>query len=121
MIAFSLLMNKISTKLVHPVRNFEITKKTKYRQIKKLILLSFSSRLKYVYTYYVYLHFVQEREVLHVLRRAVPGHHLQHHDEEEDPLLHRQHHHPLHGDLIPHRPHVLLTFGQRRKGLSSYF
>lgn len=53
---------------------------------------------------------LQEREVLHVLRRAVPGHHVQHHDAEEDAVLHRQHYYPLHGDLVPHSPHFLLAF-----------
>ena len=35
----------------------------------------------------------QERQVLHVLRGALPRHHLQHHHEEEDAVLHGDHHH----------------------------
>ena len=32
----------------------------------------------------------QKCEVLHLLRRTLPGHHLQHHHEEEDLVLHGQ-------------------------------
>ena len=59
---------------------------------------------------------LQKREILHLLRRAVPGHHVQHHDAPQDPLLHREHYHPLHGHLLPHCTHFLPALGQRREG-----
>lgn len=45
-----------------------------------------------------------------MLRRAVPGHHIQHHDAEKNAVLHSEHHHPLYGHLLSYRPHILPAF-----------
>ena len=58
----------------------------------------------------------EECQVLHVLWRALPGHHLQHHNAEEDAVLHSQSDHPLHGHLLPHYPCVLSSLWQRGEG-----
>ncbi|XP_068631518.1 uncharacterized protein [Battus philenor] len=60
----------------------------------------------------------QEREVLHVLRRAVPGHHIQHHHAPQDTLLHREPNHPVHGHLLPDRARILPAVRQRREGVA---
>lgn len=60
----------------------------------------------------------QKRKVLHVLRRAVPGHNVQHHDAAQDAVLHGEPDHPVHGHLVPHRAGVLPALGQRREGLA---
>lgn len=52
----------------------------------------------------------QKREVLHVLRRAVLGHNVQHHDAQEDVILHGEPHHPVHGDLVPDGARLLSAF-----------
>lgn len=57
-----------------------------------------------------------KREILYLLRRAVPGHHLQHHDAPEDALLYRQPHHTVHGHQFSNDPSFLLALGQRREG-----
>ena len=61
----------------------------------------------------------EECQVLHLLWRALPGHHLQHHDAEEDAVLHSQPDHPLHGHLLPHSPRVLSPLWQRGEGIIS--
>lgn len=43
----------------------------------------------------------KEREILHVLRRALFGHHVQHHNETENAVLHSQSHHSMYGHLLP--------------------
>lgn len=58
-----------------------------------------------------------QREVLQLLRGALPGHHLQHHAAQEDALLHRQPDHPLCGHLVPLGVGVLPSFRLRREGL----
>ena len=60
----------------------------------------------------------EECQVLHLLWGTLPGHHLQHHHEEEDSLLHRQPDHPLHGHQLPHHPRVLPPVWQRGEGRS---
>lgn len=55
-----------------------------------------------------------------MLRRAVFGHHFQHNDAEENALLHGEHYHTVHGNLIPHRTHVLPAVGQWRKSKTFY-
>lgn len=52
-------------------------------------------------------------EVLQLLRRALSGHHLQHHLAAQDPFLHRQPHHPLRLHLFPLRASLLLALGLR--------
>lgn len=59
---------------------------------------------------------LQKREVLHVLRRALPRHHFQHHHETEDSVLHRQPHNTVHGNIIPHGVGVLPAKRQWREG-----
>ena len=65
--------------------------------------------------------FHQKCQVLHLLWRALPGHHLQHHDAEEDAVLHSQPDHPLHGHLLPHCPRVLSSLWQRGEGITKTF
>ncbi|GFR19846.1 NAChRalpha1 [Trichonephila clavata] len=56
-------------------------------------------------------------EVLQLLRRALSGHHLQHHPAPENPLLHRQPHHPLRIHLLSLGPRLLPAFGLGRKSV----
>lgn len=60
---------------------------------------------------------LQEREILHLLRRTIPGHHVQHHDASQDSLLHRESHYPLHGHLLSHCASILFAIRQRREGV----
>lgn len=53
-----------------------------------------------------------------MLRRAVPGHNVQHHDAAQDAVLHRELDHPVHGHLVPDGASVLPALGQRREGLA---
>lgn len=53
-----------------------------------------------------------------MLRRAVPRHHVQHHDAAQDAVLHGEPHHPMHGHLLPHRAGVLPAVRQRREGVA---
>lgn len=55
--------------------------------------------------------FVQKREVLYVLRRAVFGHHVQHHDAKENIILYGEHYYSLHGNIVPDSTDVLPAFG----------
>ncbi|GFY61386.1 acetylcholine receptor subunit alpha-like 1 [Trichonephila inaurata madagascariensis] len=57
-------------------------------------------------------------EVLQLLRRALSGHHLQHHPAPENPLLHRQPHHPLRLHLLSLGPRLLPAFGLGRKSVA---
>ncbi|KAF8777588.1 hypothetical protein HNY73_014432 [Argiope bruennichi] len=56
------------------------------------------------------------RPTLLLLHRALPGHHLQHHPAQEDPLLHCQSHHTLRRHLRALRPRLLPALGFRGKG-----
>jgi len=60
--------------------------------------------------------FRQEREILHVLRRTVLGHHVQHHHAEENAVLHGEFDHTVHGHIVSHDTRVLPAVGQQRKG-----
>jgi hypothetical protein len=62
------------------------------------------------------IYILQKREILHLLRRTVPGHHVQHHDASQDSLLHREHHYTMHGHLLSHCAHLLPAVRQRREG-----
>lgn len=59
-----------------------------------------------------------QRKILLLLRGALPRHHLQHHLEEEDPLLHCEPHHPLRGDIVSIHTRVLPTIRLRGEGLA---
>jgi len=59
-----------------------------------------------------------QRKVLHVLRRAVHRHHLQHQHAPQDPFLHGQPHHPVHGHILPDGARLLPTLGLRREGVA---
>lgn len=61
---------------------------------------------------------LQEREVLHVLRRTLLGHHLQHNYATKNAFLYSKPDNTLHGYIVPHCACVLLTVGQRREGLA---
>ncbi|GIX92193.1 acetylcholine receptor subunit alpha-like 1 [Caerostris extrusa] len=58
-----------------------------------------------------------KREVLQLLRRALSGHHLQHHHPTQDALLHGQPHHPLRRHLVPLHPRLLPAIRQRGKSV----
>lgn len=61
-----------------------------------------------------------QREVLLVLRGALPRHHLQPHHQEEDALLHRQPHHSLRRDLLPFCTRLLPPFRLGGEDLALY-
>lgn len=58
---------------------------------------------------------LQKRKVLHLLRRAVLRHNVQHHHAEKNAVLHGEPHHTLHGHIFPHDTRVLPAVGQQRK------
>ena len=64
---------------------------------------------------FLYKH-LKEREILHLLRRALFRHHVQHHDAPQNAVLHRQPHHPLHGHLLPDYSDILPALRFRREG-----
>ena len=58
----------------------------------------------------------EKHEILHVLRRTLFRHYVQHHHEAKDTVLHGQSHHSLHWHHIPHRFGFLFAIRFRREG-----
>ena len=59
----------------------------------------------------------KKHEVLHVLRRALSRHNIQHNDAPQDTVLHRQPDHPVHRHHLPNGARILPALRLRRKGI----
>lgn len=59
-----------------------------------------------------------QREILQLLRRALPGYHIQHNTPQEDALLHREFNYTLRWDIVPVRARLLSAIRFRREGVA---